>query len=261
LSKNTVAALDRRADFALFRDQATGDYLRQIGCRHTQVGGCPTLFLDRMQERLPWIPEADRGSALVSVRNPSLMSIPPARQSRVYGEVTGIIELLRAAGYQDVRLLCHDHRDLAFAASFPDVEYVYTGDVYSYLAMLRHSAVSVTYRLHAFVPCISFGRPTIKISYDERATSLVETIGLGAWNIDMVAGRDVVREVADRLSRLDELDAMRQRAAGAWAQGYEQHLHTFEQFAARVRAYARGEQPGQLAPASAAPKARPRAAA
>lgn len=264
LPARVVAALDARADLALFRDRATSEYLRRIGCRHSEVGGCPTLFLNRMQERLPWIPESDRGSALVSVRHPSLMSIPLAKQSRVYGDVLAIVDLLRAAGYPDVRLLCHDHRDLAFAASFPGVEYVYTGDVYSYLALLRHCAINVTYRLHAFLPCVSFGAPAIKISYDERATSLVETVGLGAWNIDFVRDGDVAGQVADRLGRLDDLARLREQVRPLWARNYERLSQTFQQFAAQVKAYALGDDVPCRPPASASTisvnRARPAAA-
>jgi polysaccharide pyruvyl transferase WcaK-like protein len=161
-------ALDRKASHVLLRDAATGAHLESIGCTHTTVGGCPTIFLDRMVDRLPRIPESSRGAALISVRNPRLMSIPLRRQAQVQRDVVGMIDFLRLVGYEDIRLLCHDHRDIEFAASFTGVDFVYTGDVSTYLAMLRSCAINITYRLHAFLPCVSFGTPTIKISYDGR---------------------------------------------------------------------------------------------
>lgn len=232
-----IQALDRKASCALARDFATANYLESIGCRHTVVGGCPTVYLDRIMERLPRLPEQQGSIALVSVRNPSLMSIPLRRQSRVYNDVLQIIEFLRGEGFEDVRLLCHDHRDIAFAASFPDIDYVYTGDVYTYLSLLRSCAINVTYRLHAFLPCVVFGAPTIKISYDERALSLIETVGLGEWNIDMMRSENVVEEVGDRYRRLDELRSLRARVQHRWNDLYNITRLTFREFANDVRAY------------------------
>jgi polysaccharide pyruvyl transferase WcaK-like protein len=235
LPDRVLRGLDRQASCALFRDQATGQYLRQLGCEHHAVGGCPTIFLDRMAHRLPEIPHTGNRTALVSVRNPNLMSIPLRRQSHVYGDVLAIIEQLTAHGYDDVRLLCHDHRDLAFAASFPDLEYVYTGDVFTYLAMLRQCSLSVGYRLHAFLPCQAFGVPAINISYDERAASLVETVGLGEWNINMIREPDVACQVADRLQRLDDLAALRTRIQPHWNELYQTLAGGFADFARCVR--------------------------
>ena len=235
LPDRVLRALDRQASCALFRDQATGDYLRQLGCEHHAVGGCPTIFLDRMAHRLPAIPPTGCRTALVSVRNPNLMSIPLRRQSQVYGDVLAIVEQLLAHGYDDVRLLCHDHRDLSFAASFPDLEYVYTGDVFTYLAMLRQCSLSVGYRLHAFLPCQAFGVPAINISYDERAASLVETVGLGEWNINMIREPDVAAPVADRLSRLHDLAALRSHIQPHWNELYRTLAGGFANFARCVR--------------------------
>jgi polysaccharide pyruvyl transferase WcaK-like protein len=235
LPDRVLRALDRQASVALFRDTATGEYLQQLGCQHHAVGGCPTIFLERMAHRLPEIPATGSRTALVSVRHPSLMSIPLRRQSHVYGDVLAIVEQLVAGGYDDVRLLCHDHRDLSFAASFPDLEYVYTGDVFTYLAMLRQCSLSVGYRLHAFLPCQAFGVPAINISYDERAASLVETVGLGEWNINMIRQPDVAAQVADRLARLDDLSAIRSHIQPRWNALYQSLAGGFAEFARCVR--------------------------
>ena len=232
-----IQALDRKASCALARDFATANYLESIGCRHTVVGGCPTIYLDQMADGLPRLPGPKGSIALVSVRNPNLMSIPLRRQSRVYDDVLQIVDFLRGENFDDVRLLCHDHRDITFAASFPDIDYVYTGDVYTYLALLRSCAINVTYRLHAFLPCVVFGTPTIKISYDERALSLIDTVGLGEWNIDLMRTGDLLEEVRDRFQRLEELRALRARVQHRWNDLYSLTKMTFREFANDVRTY------------------------
>src|SRR5262245_30842506 len=126
LPDRILRGLDRQASVALFRDHSTGEYLQQLGCQHHAVGGCPTIFLNRMAHRLPEIPATGNRTALVSVRHPSLMSIPLARQSHVYGDVLAIVEQLLAHGYDDVRLVCHAHRELSFAASLRVLEVAYT---------------------------------------------------------------------------------------------------------------------------------------
>lgn len=240
MPERIIRALDRKASGALARDEATAAYLRQIGCQHTAVGGCPTVFLDRMVGRLPRLPLSKRGFALVSIRNPALMSIPLWRQSQVHNDVVSLIRFLRDAGHEDVRLLCHDHRDLPFAASFPGVDYIYTGDVHTYLAVLRSCSINITYRLHAFLPCVAFGVPAIKISYDERALSLIETAGLGSWNIDMVQSSDLLAEIGNRYGRLDELQSLREQAQERWHGLYARMDKAFHEFASRVRAYEEG---------------------
>ncbi|MDZ4169169.1 MAG: polysaccharide pyruvyl transferase family protein [Coriobacteriia bacterium] len=235
MPEGTVAALNRQASVSLARDNATGDYLRSIGFADTIVGGCPTCFLNRIEDRLPRLTGKDRADVLLSVRNPALMNVSLRRQSEVHDDVCRLIDFLRTRGHEDVRLLCHDHRDVAFAASFDAIDYVYTGDVYSYLAMLRACNLSVTYRLHAAIPCLSFGVPTIKISYDERALSLMDTIGFGEWNIDMVQTNDIVAAVADRYDRLGELAGIRAAAQPAWDRSYAVMSDGFRRFAAAVR--------------------------
>jgi hypothetical protein len=240
MPEGTVAALNRQASVSLARDEATGEYLHGIGFSDVVVGGCPTCFLDRVEERLPRLTDRDRADVLLSVRNPDLMNVSLRRRSDVHDDVNRLIGFLRDRGHEDIRLLCHDHRDVAFAASFDEVDYVYTGDVYSYLAMLRSCKLSVTYRLHAALPCLSFGVPTIDISYDERALSLMDTIGFGAWNIDMVKTPDLVAAVADRYARLSELEGIRRDAQPLWDRSYAAMARGFGRFASSVRASARG---------------------
>lgn len=165
-----IAALHERAVLSVARDEATVAHLAAAGA-HATLGGCPTLFIDRVPQHA--VPEALAGQAavLLSVRTPELMSVPLQRRVRVQDDVRRIADLLVEETDRPVRLLCHDYRDIPFAASFADLDYVYTDDVYMYLSLLRGAHLCVGYRLHAVLPCLSFGTPVIKISYDERANS------------------------------------------------------------------------------------------
>jgi hypothetical protein len=255
MPERVVQALHRKACRSLARDQATFTFLQRIGCDPV-LGGCPTIFVDRMADRLPALAECDRNTALISIRHPALMSIPLEKQAQVYQDILDLIALLRREGFADVRLLCHDHRDLSFAASFPDVDYVYTGDVYTYLALLRACAINVTYRLHSMLPCLAFGTPTIKISYDERALSLVETVGFGDWNIDMMQTRDVAARVRERYRHLKDLRTLRTDARPLWDKLHGTMLDGFRQFATEVRNYRNQFAPETRPARPAGPRAR-----
>jgi len=160
-----------------------------------------------------------------------------AKQSQVYHDILDIVRFFKQESSSQVRLLCHDHRDIPFAASISDVDFVYTGDVYSYLAMLRSASLCVSYRLHASLPCLSFSTPTIKISYDERALSLVDTVGLGEWNINMIQSDDVFDQVVDRYRRLDDLRRLRAEAQSTWNELYDINLGTIKSFVDNVVEY------------------------
>jgi polysaccharide pyruvyl transferase WcaK-like protein len=229
-----IAALHERAELSLARDRATVRHLADAGAR-SQLGGCPTLFVDQApQHTIPEAAVAD-GVVLVSVRTPDLMSVPLRLRIRVRDDVERILELAREATGAPVKLLCHDHRDIPFAASFAGVDYVYTDDVYLYLSLLRHARLCIGYRLHAVLPCLAYGTPVIKVSYDERSSSLMDTIGMSAWNIDMLAADDVPAEVARRYESLDELDGLRAAAADAWAALEATQKRAMDEFAALVR--------------------------
>jgi hypothetical protein len=238
MSDVTISALHAQAAISVARDEATIEHLRAIGAEHAIMGGCPTLLLSQVElPRLQLGAQAGKG-ALLSIRNPQLMSIPLRDQARLHDTVTGIIAGLEADGYGPVRVLCHDTRDLTFASSLGDVEYVLPDDVYSYLELLRGAPLVVSFRLHAFLPALSFGTPAINISYDERSSNLVKTIGMGAWDIDYVRSPDVVAQVRDRVTRLAELDSIREAAQPVW-QNLERVMRgSMAEFATLVTAYA-----------------------
>jgi len=237
----SIRALNEKAMFSLARDEATLAYLKGLGLERTLLGGCPTLYLDRISRRLPEVAPGDRGCTLVSVRNPTLMNISLQRQMRVHDEIGAILRLLRDRGHRDVRLLCHDHRDIPFAASFGSMPYVYIADPHAYLALLKECRLNVTYRVHSALPCMAFGTPFIKLSYDERALSLMNTAGFGDWNIDIVRSRDVIQDVADRLANLGEIERIKRAAEPRWGALKNTQDTAMRQFATAVRAHS-GEQ-------------------
>lgn len=237
MSDTILAGVNRHARWSLARDHATLEHLQKLGLEHARLGGCPTIFLDRIVSQLPEVPTGDRRTTLVSVRNPSLMNISLQRQIAVPQQVQSLIKLLRERGHEDVRLLCHDHRDIPFAASLGE-PYVFIQDPHSYLALLKSCRLNVTYRVHSALPCMAFRTPFIKLSYDERALSLMDTVGFGDWNIDIVREPDVVSAVADRLDRIETLPALREAAAPVWAKLRESQDGALKEFAAACREFA-----------------------
>ncbi|MBD0321512.1 MAG: polysaccharide pyruvyl transferase family protein [Gemmatimonadetes bacterium] len=214
LPGRVIAALNERSAVSLARDEATLSHLRSLGLAEAMLGGCPTLLLDQAVE---WREGRRDGGTLLSIRNPQLMSVPLGDQARVHREVLHLIEALNADGHGPVRVLCHDTRDLAFACTLGDVEYILPDDVFSYLELLRSARLVVSFRLHAFLPCLSFGTPAVNISYDERSVSMVRTLGLESWDINFVHTPNLVCEVRDRCSRLGALAELREAAQPRWS--------------------------------------------
>ena len=178
----------QRADISLSRDSATHTHLRAINDKD-ELGWCPTINLDRYDRHLPVLPDREDVGALISVRTPRLMNVPYHHQSAVQAHVELAIDRLREAGHRRIRILCNDSRDLDFATAFrytKNVDSVYTNDVYQYLALLKNADIIVSYRLHATLPAISYGTPTVNVVYDERAKSLCNDLGLGGASLNMV---------------------------------------------------------------------------
>lgn len=238
IADSLLRVLNDTAALSLARDNATLAYLHQLGCEQAELGGCPTIFCNSMAHRLPEISPSDKRNVLISIRDPSLMNISLKRKIRVYEQIKQIIKLLRKANLGSVRLLCHDHRDIPFAASFTDIDYLYTGDVWAYLALLKNCALNVTFRVHSALPCMAFGAPFINITYDERGLSLLETVGFADWNINLLEHTDLTAAVADRLTRLDTLPLHRQAAEPVWNRLEAVQASAFTRFAKSVHNYA-----------------------
>jgi polysaccharide pyruvyl transferase len=237
MPRQAVVALNEHAALSVVRDDATLEYLRALGVTAAVIGGCPSLLLSRLQP-MPSSGPAVAGGTLLSLRNPQLTTIPLRDQARLHGAVTRLIQAVEADGLGPVRILCHDTRDLPFALSFGELECIVPDDVYSYLELLRQARLVVSFRLHAFVPCLSFGTPAINISYDERSRSLVRTLGFESWDIDFVRARDVVADVRDRCARIHEFADLRRRAQPCWQRLEDVMRDAVASFASLVAGYA-----------------------
>lgn len=202
-----IKKLHEKVDISLSRDIATYEHLNSIKCENI-LGGCPTLFMDEIPQHLVPMLGSEKTDAIISLRSPSLMSIPISSQYEVREKIQNIISLLKGKGYHNIKFLCHDHRDIEFANSFKEIDYFYTDDIYTYLTLLRNTKLNISFRLHSFLPCLAFGIPTIKISYDERALSLVDTIGMDEWNINYLYD-DVLKEVEHRINNLHDLNTIK----------------------------------------------------
>ncbi len=207
MTDEKIIMLNKKASLSLSRDIATTEYINSLGVKNI-LGGCPTLFLNEIPQHMVPISEKNKTDALISVRTPSLMSIPVQYQYEVKDQINEIISFLKQQGYKNIKLLCHDHRDIPFAASFKNTEYLYTDDVYMYLTYLKNTKLNITYRLHSFLPALSFDVPAIKISYDQRALSMLETVGMDSWNINLLK-QNPVEEVKNRVKNLTDLEQLK----------------------------------------------------
>lgn len=240
-----IQALHRAADFSLARDSATHGYLQSIDCDKAKLGGCPTITLNESEDQLPRLPDAEVPGTLISIRNPSLVNLPRRLQARIQADIEGTIDLLRERNVGRIRIVCNDVRDVEFATLFQasrQVDYVYTSDVRWYLALLRSARLVVSYRLHATLPSFSYGTPTISISYDERALSLLDDLGLRDWDINMVEDQDVLAGIENRLDRLAELGGLRAANALRWRELKDLQLESMTAFATQVKGYVRKAQ-------------------
>ena len=209
MTDNDIIVLNKKASISLSRDIATNDYLNNLDVSNI-LAGCPTLFLNEIpQHRVP-ISNNAMTDVLISIRTPSLMSIPVSYQYNLRDQIHTVIELLRKKGYHKINILCHDHRDIPFAASFKDINYIYTDDVYAFLSYLQNTRLNITFRLHSFLPALSYDIPAINISYDERSSSLIDTIGLSEWNINLLQ-EDITLEVGKRIEAINDLSQLKKR--------------------------------------------------
>lgn len=206
LHPETIRHLARRSAITIVRDNASREILHDFGAEAV-VGGCPTLFL-------PSNPQGQKpgNDILISVRHPLRMSIPPTLQWRIAEDLRRLITALRKEFALPIRLVCHDYIDLEFATGFPDATPAYFDDVGRYMTTLRSCALHVSYRLHGFLPCLAFGTHSINLSYDERGSSMLGTIGLESWDIDLLREQDCISAVMDRARAPERYQSMRQKA-------------------------------------------------
>jgi polysaccharide pyruvyl transferase WcaK-like protein len=229
-----IRAINEKATVSLSRDFATKQYIDNLGCNN-HLSGCPTLFINEIPQHIVPIVDTDKTDALISIRTPTLMSIPVNFQYALREQLIKIIELLKTKGYKNIKFLCHDHRDIPFAASFTDIDYLYTEDVYTYLTYLRNTRLNISFRLHSFIPALAYDTPTIKISYDQRAVSMLETIGMQDWNINLL-NDNIVQEIENRLNNLGDLQNIKNKVKSTlWTDLKSTILKNCEKFAEKVK--------------------------
>jgi hypothetical protein len=203
LPSAAIRHLVQRAAVSMVRDKASRKILGDLGAE-VVVGGCPTLFLPPNETNVE-----PTGDVIISVRHPFRMSVQPKLQWRIADDVRRLIVALQAEFSRPVRLACHDYIDIEFAAGFPDATPIYFDDIGRYISALRSCTLHVSYRLHGFMPCLAFGSPSIHLSYDERGRSMLETVGMESWDIDLLKEKDCVSAVMDRVHELDSYRAAR----------------------------------------------------
>ena len=229
LPRHLVLQLGRKADIRMVRDHASSKLLTELGLSSVEVTGCPSLFLPANSNDL----KSDN-QVLISIRHPDRMSVPPPLQWRIANDVHRLIAALRREYGDVVSLICHDYKDLEFAAAFPGVPALYFDDVERYVTRLRHCRLNVSYRLHAFLPCLAFGVHSIHLSYDERGKSMVETAGMKEWDIDLSREHEVVDLVMQRAAAGDAYHLLRREAQPAIADMRSQTMAGLNRFAEAV---------------------------
>lgn len=242
LSHARLRAVCDQAEPLLVRDQATFDHLRDLGVSHVTLTGCPTLSLAATLDDARPLDPSLAGVTLLSVRAPTLMSVSPARQDQVRGDVRALLEQFEDQG-RPVELLCHDYQDLAFAQAYEGVPIRYTEDARTVLSWLRSCDVSVGYRLHGFLAALAMDTPAVHVSYDERGAGMLDTIGLADWDLSMFEVDDIPGAVAERLADLPRLRALQEAAIPRVAALRDAMATELERFAARVCATAASARP------------------
>jgi len=220
-----IRQLIAKAETAMVRDHGSRALLHEAGAGNVELAGCPSLF---MAPNGPGA--ASDGRVLLSIRHPARMSVPSALQWRTPHDVRRLVDGLREAFGEVVALVCHDYMDLDFAAGFPDVPHLYFDDVQHYIAALRACRLNVSYRLHAFLPCVAFGVHSIHLSYDERGKAMVETAGMGEWDINLTSQADLVDAVLSRARAPEVYQQLRAAASSEIQHMRDITLHGLRRF-------------------------------
>lgn len=194
LPESKLRALLEQSSIVLVRDWPTKDHLDLLSVGAVSVGSCPSLFLNK-----PVKQQSLEGTTILSIRHPALMSVSPYHQSRVRHDIRELYNFLKEQD-TNLQLLCHDHRDISFASSFPECEYFYTEDSANFLTMIASADSLISYRLHSFLPAIVFGTHAVNLSYDQRAASALSTLGLEQWNVDYLNDRSPLETILNRYS-------------------------------------------------------------
>ncbi len=197
------------------------------------------LFVDRLPPGGILLDEPEGTGALVVIRNPARLPLPAKKRTAVHAQVRAIADMLQSQGHEDVRLLCQHPTDVAFAAAY-GIDYFYCDDPYTFLDVVQTADIVVSYRLEAALAAASYGRPMVHLASDEASRSVMRTVGLSDWSVDLTAA-DAVEAVAGLAKTHEELSLERVRLLPNWSE-YDRRAHeAFGAFADAVIAQRKEE--------------------
>jgi hypothetical protein len=76
------------------------------------------------------------------------------------------------------------------------------------------------------------------LSYDERASSLIEDLGFGDWDINLTEG-STIKNVQSRLDNIDNLTELRKKTNALWDSISDIQHKEMKNFSEEVVSYAR----------------------
>lgn len=235
LPNSKLRALMEKSSIILVRDIPTKDHLESQQVRSVSVGGCPSLFLTKPSRNQKF-----GGSTLLSIRHPALMSISPFHQSRVRNDIRELYHFFKARNI-GLQLLCHDHRDISFASSFPECEYHYTEDPNHFLSIIASADAIISFRLHSFLPAVVFGTHAVNLSYDQRAASALSSLGLDKWNIDYLNDASPLELVLARYSDRLGFTSLLEKTSTTKDELKDKQVEGMRQFVELVHSYNKGQ--------------------
>lgn len=202
ISDSNLVSLVKSADVVLSRDEATKSHIETLVQHpdHT-VGGCPSVYISELaaSEFGESTLSGDR-RPMLAVRNPEQMNVPLSQKIRVHSLSEQCLQILERRQGKPAVVLCNDQRDIEYAMSFGR-EILYTSDVYEYFQILDRVSEAISFRVHTSLPLWSLGRPTLNLSYDERSESLIETLDMCRYDLNLIEERGPILERIE--ARLD----------------------------------------------------------
>ena len=220
-----IRALHARACGSSVRDHLTHRLLAGHGIGPSTVTGCPTAFLASEPLRpvrdgvvgLPFLPKRMFAGPSADPRD---WRNPTHRRRREMTKLfRELLERLPAAGYR-VRVLVHDANDLDLARQMLGSDFFWSEDPEKLFEAIGGCDLIIGFRLHACIPALGMGIPSIPVLLDGRNVAFAETFGLTehAVPIDPAASTMILERAAlamgegrihwkPALARRDELAA------------------------------------------------------
>ena len=220
-----IRALHAKACGSSVRDHLTQRLLSGHGIGPSTVTGCPTAFLASeplrpVRERVVGLPFLPKRMFAGPTADPRLWRNPTHRRRRAITKLfRELLQRLPAEGYR-VRVLVHDANDLDLAREMLGSDFFWSEDPEKLFEAIGGCDVIIGFRLHACIPALGLGIPSIPILLDGRNAAFAETFGLTEHSvpIDFAAPAMVLARVAlamgegrvhwkPALARRDELAA------------------------------------------------------